>query len=127
MKVEGDMKKVSLERDQLIGQLEKSQEMLVTFQKEMQQSEACLDRTRQDNERLKREQDRLMRDFEQGSKDVIQAKEKEFQRLQQQVRRILWDARMCAENPWYSKIDADSSRSIQSRIPRGSHATVKSE
>ena len=43
MKVEGDMKKVSLERDQLIGQLEKSQEMLVTFQKEMQQSEACLE------------------------------------------------------------------------------------
>lgn len=79
------MKKVSLERDQLIGQLEKSQEMLVTFQKEMHQSEACLERTRQDNERLKREQDRLMRDFEQGSKDVLQAKEKEYQRLQQQV------------------------------------------
>ncbi len=76
------------ERDTLVTQLEKSQEMLVTFQQELQGCDAELAATRKDNDRLKREQDQMMRDQEKGSRDLLHTKEQEFQRLQQQVRTL---------------------------------------
>lgn len=49
MKLESDAKQLTTERDQLVVQLEKSQEMLMNFQKELNGAEQELQRLRQEN------------------------------------------------------------------------------
>ena len=51
MKLESDCKQLTAERDQLVLQLEKSQEMLMNFQKELTGAEQELQRLRQENQK----------------------------------------------------------------------------
>lgn len=50
-KLEGDCKQLTAERDQLVMQLEKSQEMLMNFQKELTGAEQELQRLRSENQK----------------------------------------------------------------------------
>lgn len=49
-KLEADCKQLTTERDQMVLQLEKSQEMLMNFQKELTGAEQELQRLRQENQ-----------------------------------------------------------------------------
>lgn len=51
MKLEADAKQMVVERDQLVLQLEKSQEILMNFQKELNAAEGEVQRLRQENQR----------------------------------------------------------------------------
>ena len=51
MKLEADAKQLVVERDQMVLQLEKSQEILMNFQKELNAAEGEVQRLRQENQR----------------------------------------------------------------------------
>lgn len=55
-----------MERDQLVIQLEKSQDMLMNFQQELNHSEAELEKHKQEVARLKNEQKKMAQDVEKG-------------------------------------------------------------
>jgi RIM-binding protein of the cytomatrix active zone. len=82
------VKQLTLERDQLVIQLEKSQDMLMNFQQELQQSESELQREREENRRLKGEQRRMPQDVDRGTKEMLDNKDRELGRLQQQVQTV---------------------------------------
>lgn len=52
IKLEADAKQMIVERDQLVLQLEKSQEILMNFQKELNAAEGEVQRLRQENQRF---------------------------------------------------------------------------
>lgn len=66
IKFEADIKQLTMERDQLVIQLEKSQDMLMNFQQELNHSEAELEKHKQEVTRLKNEQKKMSQDVEKG-------------------------------------------------------------
>lgn len=91
-----------MERDQLVIQLEKSQDMLMNFQQELNHSEAELEKHKQEVNRLKTEQKRMSQDVEKGgwhqfiiisrnirvllgTKEVLENRDREIANLRQQL------------------------------------------
>lgn len=85
LKHEADIKQLTAERDQLVVQLEKSQDMLMNFQQELNKSEEELERQRAEVARLKAEQKKITQDVERGTKDILDNRDREIGKLQQQL------------------------------------------
>lgn len=68
------MSQLSGERDQLVRQLEKSQEMLLSFQQDLNLTENELKRITAENRRLKEEADK-------SERGILESKEKEINNL----------------------------------------------
>ncbi|CAG0922776.1 unnamed protein product [Notodromas monacha] len=83
-RLEPELAKVTSERDQLVGQLKKSQEMLLNLQQDLQQSESELEQARKASENLKQDQGskgKEMEELKANLKKLIDQRDQEIQRL----------------------------------------------
>lgn len=88
--VESDLDKLHLEiaqltteRDQLVRQLEKSQDMLLSFQQDLNLTESELKRANDENRRLREESALGMPD-----KSIMESKEKQIKKLNEKIRNL---------------------------------------
>lgn len=82
--MEVEIGQLSAERDQLVRQLEKSQDMLLSFQQDLNLTENELKRVTAENKRLKDEADK-------SERGVLESKEKEIRNLNDRIRGLEFD------------------------------------
>ena len=95
-----ELSQLSIERDQLVRQLEKSQDMLLSFQQDLNLTEAELKRTTAENRRLKDESDK-------SERGVLESKETEIRILNDKVRTMEYEYDEALQKHARAKIDAD--------------------
>merc|ERR1719438_376048 len=106
--VEGDLDKLHLEiaqltteRDQLVRQLEKSQDMLLSFQQDLNLTESELKRANDENRRL-REETTLTPD-----KSILDSKEKQIKKLNEKIKNLEIDYDQALNQKDEQKMKAD--------------------
>ena len=95
-----EVTQLSTERDQLVRQLEKSQDMLLSFQQDLNLTENELKRMGAENRRLKEEADK-------SERGVLESKEKEIKNLNDRIRAMEFDYDDALKKHASQKIKAD--------------------
>lgn len=112
-KLELEITQLNTERDQLVRQLEKSQDMLLSFQQDLNLTENELKRITAENRRLKDESDK-------SERGILESKEKEIRNLNDKVRAMEFDYDDALQRHAREKIKADKAErdiaQMQSRI-----------
>lgn len=99
-KLELEITQLTGERDQLVRQLEKSQDMLFSFQQDLNLTENELKRVSGENKRLKEE-------AEKTENGVLESKEKEIRSLNDRIRAMEFDYDDALQKQAREKIKAD--------------------
>ena len=109
-KLELEITQLNTERDQLVRQLEKSQDMLLTFQQDLNMTENELKRVTIENRRLREESGA-------SEKGIIESKEREIRNLTEKVRNMENDYDMLLQKEGKDKLKADREiAQLQSKI-----------
>ena len=109
-KLELEITQLNTERDQLVRQLEKSQDMLLTFQQDLNMTENELKRVTIENRRLREEAGA-------SEKGIIESKEREIRNLTEKVRNMENDYDMLLQKEGKDKLKADREiAQLQSKI-----------
>merc|ERR1712111_18963 len=99
-KLELGITQLNTERDQLVRQLEKSQDMLLSFQQDLNMTESELKHVTNENRRLKDEAGAT-------EKGIMDSKEREIRHLSEKVRTMEYDYDELLQREGKEKIKAD--------------------
>ncbi len=112
-RLEQEIQQLTSERDQLVRQLEKSQDMLLSFQQDLNLTENELKRVAGENKRLKDES-------EKSERGVLESKEKEIRSLNDRIRAMEYDYDDALQKHAREKMKADKAErdvtSLQNKI-----------
>merc|ERR1711997_1078441 len=99
-KLELEITQLNTERDQLVRQLEKSQDMLLSFQQDLNMTENELKHVANENRRLKEEAGA-------SEKGIMESKEREIRNLSEKVRTMEFEYDELLQKEGKEKIKAD--------------------
>merc|ERR1739846_269718 len=99
-KLELEITQLNTERDQLVRQLEKSQDMLLSFQQDLNMTENELKHVANENRRLKEESGA-------SEKGIMESKEREIRNLSEKVRTMEFEYDELLQKEGKEKIKAD--------------------